>query len=75
MVYTDLGREEEYYRPGTWKIYFRRVGINYIETITRADSTSFELDTGPEYIKFVGQSAEELSLKVLQQMQKENETT
>lgn len=56
----ELVRQEEYYRPGVWKIYYRVEGVAY----------SFEgkIHDGPDEIKFSGKDAEGRSLTVFHSM-------
>lgn len=52
--YSELILAEEYYREGVWKIYYRVRGHKYVQTHTRTDQTTFEIDHGPDEIKFSG---------------------
>ena len=69
-----LVREEEYFRRGVWKIYYRLAGVNYIDTGTRTDGSTYIFGPYDDEIKFSGKDAEERSLAVYEEMKKDLES-
>lgn len=75
--YVELRREEEYYRHGVWKIFYRVEGTDYMcrgerKGFTDGSNGPYEFDGGADEIKFSGKDAKERSLAIFNQMLEEN---